>query len=145
MPSIRLSTPILLIACTSLGACSNDAIPPLVATDIEITEALPGSNMSAGYLSLTNNTDIAITISSVVSPEFELVEVHESLLENGLSKMRRIPLLSIPAHSSVTLERGGKHLMLMRPTVAAQQVTLNFHSDDTILLGVHAPITPRND
>jgi copper(I)-binding protein len=145
MPSIRLSILALLIICTSLGACSNDAIPPLVATDIEITEALPGNNMSAGYLSLTNNTDIAITISSVVSPEFELVEVHESLLENGLSKMRRIPLLSIPAHSTVTLERGGKHLMLMRPTVAAQQVTLNFHSGDTILLGVHAPITPRNN
>lgn len=145
MAPIRLSILILLIACTSLAACSNDAMPPLVATDIEITAALPGKKMSAGYLSLTNNTDIAITISSVVSPEFELVEVHESLVENGISKMRRIPVLSIPANSTVTLERGGKHLMLMRPTVAAQQVTLNFHSGDTILLGVHAPITARKN
>jgi len=145
MPSIRQPVLTLFMICTSLGACSDDVIPPLLASDIVITEALPGGNMSAGYLSLTNNTGIAITISSVVSPEFELVEVHESLLENGVSKMRRIPLLSIPANSTVTLERGGKHLMLMRPTVAAQQVTLNFHSGDTILLGVHAPITPRNN
>jgi copper(I)-binding protein len=145
MASIRLSILILLIACTSLGACSNDAMPPLVATDIEITEALPGKNMSAGYLSLTNNTDLAITLSRVVSPEFELVEIHESLIENGISKMRRIPLLTIPANATVTLERGGKHLMLMRQTVAAQRVTLNFHSGDTLLLGVHAPITPRKN
>ncbi len=101
--------------------------------------------MSAGYFALTNNTDGVITISSVVSPEFESVEIHESLLENGVAKMRRIPELSIPANSTLTLERGGKHLMLMRPTGSANQITLNFLSGDTLLLGVQASISSRNN
>jgi copper(I)-binding protein len=145
MSSIRLSAATLFIVVASLGACSNDALPPLVASDIEIIEPLPGKMMSAGYLSLTNNTDAVITISRVVSPEFESVEIHESLLEDGISRMRRIPVLSISANSTVSLERGGKHLMLMRPIGDAKQVTLKFHSGDTILLGIEAPITPRNN
>jgi len=101
--------------------------------------------MSAGYFALTNNTDDVIRISSVTSPEFESVEIHESLLENGVAKMRRIPELSIAAKSTVTLERGGKHLMLKGPTGTATQITLNFLSGDTILLGVQAPISSRKN
>jgi copper(I)-binding protein len=138
-----LSHFIILTALIGFGACSNDAIPPLVASDIRISAALPGKAMSAGYLSLSNNTDNPITITSVASPEFESVELHESLLEDGIAKMRQIPELTIPARSTVALERGGKHLMMMRPTSNTQQVTLNFLSGDTILLGIRAPITPR--
>jgi len=145
MPSIRPSIFAILIAGFSLGACSDDSLPPLVASNIEITEPMPGRKMSAGYFALTNNTDSVITISSVVSPEFASVEVHESLLENGVARMRSIPELSIPAKSTVTLERGGKHLMLMRPAGTASQITLNFMSGDTILLGVRAPISSRNN
>jgi len=145
MSSTKFSICTFLIACFSLCACSDDTLPPLVASNIEITEAMPGKTMSAGYFALTNNTDGVITISSVVSPEFESVEIHESLLENGVAKMRRIPELSIPANSTLTLERGGKHLMLMRPTDNANQITLNFLSGDTLLLGVQAPISSRNN
>lgn len=145
MFSIRLSIVTFLVACFSLGACSDDPLPPLVASNIEITEPLPGKKTSAGYFALTNNTDGVITITRVVSPEFESVEVHESLLENGVAKMRRIVELSIPARSTVTLERGGKHLMLMRPTGSANQIKLNFLSGDTLLLGVQAPISSRNN
>ena len=80
---------------------------------------MPGQQMSAGYLSLTNNTGEAISISRVVSPQFEAVEMHESLLENGVAKMRRIPQLTVPPNSTVSLERGGKHLMLKREVVEA--------------------------
>jgi copper(I)-binding protein len=135
----------LLLALSAMSACSDDVMPPLVATDIEITAAMPGRQMSAGYLSLTNNTDITITITSVVSPEFASVEIHESLLEDGIARMRRLAELSIPAHSTLTLERGGKHLMLMRPSGNTQQVSLSFNSGDTIVLGVRATISPRNN
>ena len=145
MTSIKSSILVVLLACISLGACSDDTKTPLVAANIEVIEPMPGKKMSAGYLTLINNTDTAINISSVASPEFELVEIHESLLEDGVAKMRRIPELLIPADSALSLERGGKHLMLMRPTGTAKQVTLNFYSGDTILLGVHAPFTSRNN
>lgn len=132
---------VALLACLFLAACGGEARAPLVATDIVITQPMPGGQMSAGYISFTNNTNAAISITQVVSPDFEAVEMHESLLEDGVAKMRRIDKLTIPANSGVTLERGGKHLMLMRPTAALETVSLNFYSGDTLLLEVNVPIS----
>jgi len=136
---------VALIACLFLAACGGEAKAPLVASDIVITEPVPGRHMSAGYISLTNNTSDAINITHVMSPEFDAVEMHESLVENGIAKMRRIEVLTIPANSSVSLQRGGKHLMLMRPTGALETVSLSFHSGDTLLLNVSAPVSRRNN
>ena len=135
----------LLAVCLSLSACGGDTLPPLVASNIEITEAMPGRSMSAGYLDLTNNIDVAISISSVVSPQFKSVEIHESLLENGVAKMRSVPVLSIAAHSTIALKRGGKHLMLMQANSSTDQITLNFLSGDTILLAVQTSISARSN
>jgi copper(I)-binding protein len=135
----------VLCVCILISACGGEPKPPLVATDVVIIEPMPGKKMTAGYLSLTNHTDAAISITGVSSPEFESVEIHESLLDEGVAKMRRIPELSIPANTTVVLERGGKHLMLMRPTGTPTQVTLSFQNGDTTLLSVRAPVTPRNN
>ena len=135
----------VLCFCKLMSACGAEPKPPLVATDIVIIAPMPGKNMSAGYLSLTNNTNDSISITSASSPDFESVEIHESLLDDGVAKMRRIPELSIPAKTTVSLERGGKHLMLMRPTGTPTQVTVSFQNGDTTLLSVRAPVTPRNN
>ena len=52
--------------------------------------------------------------------------------------MRAVPELSIPAGETLVLQRGGKHLMLMRPTGTADAVTLEFYSDDALILTVEA-------
>ncbi len=114
---------------------------PLVATDVVVTEPMPGTRMSAGYLSLTNNTPEDINISRVVSAQFASTEMHESTLEDGVAKMRRIPQLIVPGHSTVTLERGGKHLMLMRPTGAVDNVSLKFFDGDALVLRVDTRVT----
>ena len=140
----RMSILAMLIVCLLVSACGGTSKAPLVISDIVITAPMPGRDMSAGYLSLTNNTDKAINISRVVSPQFEAVEIHESLLDDGVAKMRRIPKLSIPPNSTVSLERGGKHLMLMRPTGSNEVVKLNFYSGASMLLDVAAPVSQRN-
>jgi len=117
----------LLLSLALLAACGSPQ-PPLVATDVEVTPPMLGLQMSAGYLVLTNNTDEPIVIDAVTSPQFGSVELHETTLENGISRMRRIEELVIPANGSVTLERGGKHLMLMRSTGPSEIITLQFLS-----------------
>ena len=136
---------VALIVCLFLAACGGEAKAPLVASEIVITEPVPGRHMSAGYISLTNNTSDAINITHVMSPEFDAVEMHESLVEDGVAKMRPIEELVIPANSSVSLQRGGKHLMLMRPTGALDTVSLSFYSGDTLLLNVNAPVSRSNN
>jgi copper(I)-binding protein len=133
---------IVLIAML-LGACGGKPQPPLVATEVVVTRPLPGMNMSAAYLSLTNNTDQVIRISRVSSSQYESVQLHESTVEEGVARMRTIPELEIPAGGTVSLARGAKHLMLMRPTGSADTVSLEFYNEDALLLTVNARFEPK--
>ncbi len=110
--------------------------PPLVVSEIEVTRPMPGMKMSAGFFVMSNNTDEPTRITSVSSPQFEAVEIHETTVTNGISKMRELDALVIPAHDSVVLERGGKHLMLMRPRDLEDTVTLQFFSEDLPVLSI---------
>ena len=115
-----------------------EPLAPLVAKNVVVTRPMPGMKMSAGYLSLTNNTDTPIRVTRVTSPQFGSVELHESTVEDGVARMRAIPELVVPAHGTATLERGGKHLMLMKPGGDSDDVSLNFYDGDQLLLSIAA-------
>ena len=122
--------------CLLLGACSGAPQPPLVASEVEITRPVPGRNMSAGFMVLTNNTDDAIRITAATSPQYAAVEIHETTIDEGIARMRELDELVVPAHGSVTLRRGGKHLMLMRGDGADDTVSLQFFSDGAPVLSI---------
>ncbi|MBT8101873.1 MAG: copper chaperone PCu(A)C [Gammaproteobacteria bacterium] len=130
----------ILLTALFIGACGVEPQPPLVATEVVVTRPMPGMAMSAAYLSLTNNTDQPIHISRVTSAQFESVQLHESSIEDGVARMRAIPVLQIPAGETATLERGGKHLMLMRPRGTFESVSLQFFDDDDLILNVDANV-----
>ncbi len=126
---------LVLLLAVLLAGCSEPE-PPLVASDVEITRPMPGMSMSAGFFVLTNNTNDALTITSVASPQFESVEVHETTIVDGVARMRKLDALVVPAKDSVALERGGKHLMLMRPVDLGDSVTLQLMSGDLLMLTI---------
>lgn len=128
----------LIILATALAGCAEEARPPLVALDVRVAGPMP--RMKAGYMTLTNNTNEAIHITRVSSPQFGRAEIHETVVENDVSRMRPVGTLTIPAGGEVRLEPGGKHLMLMQAVDNPDAVTLNLYSDDTLLLSVHAVI-----
>ena len=134
-----------LLVCLFLCSCGSSDKPPVVATDIVITEPMPGKSMSAGYVTLTNNTRASIELTHVLSQEFESIEMHESIVENGIAKMRRIDSLSIPAGSTAKLEPGGKHLMLMQRSGSSDSISLSFYSGDLLLLGLQTSFSPRTN
>ncbi|MDJ0911241.1 MAG: copper chaperone PCu(A)C [Woeseiaceae bacterium] len=129
---------ILLVVAATLVACSGETQPPLVADDVRISGPMP--RMKAGYMTLTNNTDEAIRITRVSSPQFGRAEIHETFLEDDVARMRPVGVLTIPAGDAARLEPGGKHLMLMQPVDSPQTVTLNLYSDEMLLLSVLADI-----
>ena len=126
---------VTILVASLLAACGAPQ-PPLVVSSVEITRPMPGRHMSAGYLILTNNNGEDIIITSVTSPQFGLVEIHETAIDDGISRMREIEELIVPANGSVTLERGGKHLMLMRARNIQDSVTLHLMSGDAPVLTV---------
>ena len=125
----------ILLLAMLLSACSTPEAP-LVISELEITKPMPGMKMSAGFLVITNQTNETARITSVSSPQFEAVEIHETTISDGISRMRELAALEVPGQSSVVLERGGKHLMLMRPRDLQDTVTLQFFSGELPLLTV---------
>lgn len=134
----------LFLAAILVGACSAESGPALVATEVVVNRPIPGMGMSAAYLSLTNNSDRTVSITRVTSTQFESVELHESTVEDGVARMRAVPRLEIPAGATVTLQRGGKHLMLMRPTGPADTLVLRFYDDEDLILAVDATFQPES-
>ena len=71
--------------------------------------------------------------------------MHETIVEDGIARMREIPVLDIAAGETLAFERGGRHLMLMQPVGSPGTITLNFYSDDVLLLTVSAEFTATMD
>lgn len=101
---------------------------------IEGAWARPASEgrMSAAYFLITNFEDEPDTLLSVNSDVAQLVEVHESYRQEGdMMGMREVPHLEIPAQSTVRLEQGSFHIMLIQVTRTLAdgdtfELTLNF-------------------
>ena len=132
-----LALMLLFSACgDTQPSASGEMQPPLAASDVVVTASMPGMQMSAGYLTLTNNTDSDIVVTRVTSPQFGRVEMHETVIENDVARMRKLEELVVPANGQVSFERGGKHLMLMQPASDGDAVTLNIYSAEAVLMSV---------
>ncbi len=53
------------------------------------------------------------TLVGVSTPVADAAEVHESISDNGVMKMRPVSGVAIPMHGKVMLSPGGYHIMLM--------------------------------
>ena len=103
---------------------------PAAALDVENAWAAPtpgGVDVSAGYLTLVNNTAAEDALLSVSSPRAERVEVHEMTMEGGVMQMRPVARLTIAPGQSIELAPNGRHLMFYG-------VTPPFAVDETILV-----------
>jgi copper(I)-binding protein len=72
--------------------------------------------MMAGFGRIENRCAMPVAIVAARSPSFGAVELHETRIVDGVSRMRPVPELRIAPDGSAVLKPGGLHLMLMRPT-----------------------------
>ena len=110
----------LLAVSIFLAACSPPAAEQtLKFEDAWVRSTPPGAMMTAGFGRLVNQTDHQLEITAYTSPAYGDVSLHETVIENGVSRMREVHGLSIPPGGEVELAPGGYHLMLMMPTQAS--------------------------
>jgi periplasmic copper chaperone A len=124
----RLAVAIVVL----LGACSAEESPSLAVSDVTAYAALPGQAAGVAYFSLQNSTPVAATLRQVSSPEFSSVEIHMTLMDDGIARMTPLDLLTVAGQSVVVFAPGGPHLMLMQPVeglATGDEVTLEFHYD----------------
>lgn len=72
----------------------------------------PTATVGVGYLSLKNGGTTDDRLVEAASPAAERVELHASVMKNGVMTMRHLPAIEVQAGRSVSLEPGGIHLML---------------------------------
>lgn len=105
-------TPFLLLAATalSLASCHRDAGTPQASVKrawVRLPAVAGGA--AAGYFTVQANRDDVLL---AVSAPGARVELHESMTHGGMTGMRPLATVPLPAGETIAFEPGGKHLMI---------------------------------
>jgi iron complex outermembrane receptor protein len=110
-----------------LLACLAVAGPAAVAHDYTIGHLVIGHPWSrpaaagiptgVAYLTITNNGPKEEVLVGARTPAAQRVEIHQTIVSEGMARMRPLPQITIPPGGSVKIAPGGIHLMLVGLTV----------------------------
>ena len=112
-------TSVLILTLVAGGLFSSGAIAEDVAAkSVEvkgsyIRATIPGQANSSAYFKLKNNSEKDHALVNVTSPVADQVQIHVSIEEKGVAKMRRVSEVALGSHKQAALEPGGMHVMLL--------------------------------
>ncbi|MBA2237402.1 MAG: copper chaperone PCu(A)C [Lysobacter sp.] len=119
------------ICLASLASCSRDCT---ASVEDGWLRWLPVETpVTAGYVRIDNPCGMPLTVIGTSSPDFSDVSLHETRVEAGISRMRAVAELRVPAGASVQLQSGGLHLMMsgpIRPLTPGRTVRIDFALSD---------------
>lgn len=75
-------------------------------------EVPPGQSVTALYFMVANHSDEPCRLTSVTVAGVGRAELHRTMSEGGMARMRRQDALEIPAGGQVQLAPGADHVML---------------------------------
>ena len=87
----------------------------LVVEHAWIRTAPPSAMMLAGYATLRNDGDAPLTVTGADSDAFADVQLHQTISEGGVERMRPTGKIEIAPGKTVEFAPGGRHFMLVRP------------------------------
>jgi copper(I)-binding protein len=91
------------------------AFAELEFSNARIKNLPPTVPVRAGYVSIHNPGAAPVIVVGARSERFASVEFHRSLMQDGMMRMEPVSELTIAAGSSLELEPGGLHMMMMQP------------------------------
>lgn len=131
---------LLAVAAAGLPALgetvSDAAAQPASNLSFEAQWARPTpSSVRTGvvYGAIRNSGSTADRLTGASSPVAERIEMHETVIEGDVARMRPVTSVPVPAASIVPIQPGGLHLMLVNLTLQLRRdqsfpVTLHFAS-----------------
>ena len=102
----------------------------------------PGATVGAGFVTL-RNTGAADRVVGATSPVAGRVEMHVTIREGEVMRMRQVRSLEVPAGGSYELKPGGAHLMLVdlkRPLRKGERIPLTLKLERAGELKVQLPV-----
>lgn len=136
-----LATALALALWLGGAGCGQPAAPEV--EDAWVRAGPPGASMLAGYMAVINPGGTPVVIEAVSSESFGRVELHRTVLEDGMARMRPEDSVTVPAGGRVDFEPNGRHLMLIdpvRPLSAGDAVTLRLRFADGRILETRAEV-----
>ena len=112
-----------------------------------ISEAPPTVTVLAGYAMITNHGEHSITLDNISSPEFATIEIHRSIIADGMARMEKQNELIIPAGKTIEFKPGDYHMMLFEPKtpqISGQETTLSFSFSNGETISVIATVERRD-
>jgi copper(I)-binding protein len=98
---------VLLAACRSGGE-------PVQISDARAGATPPGTSVAAAYMSIVASD--GDTLLGAATPIAERVEMHSSIEEDGMMKMRQLGQIELAPGKPVALQPGAAHFMLIELT-----------------------------
>lgn len=87
----------------------------------------PGAKIGVGFLQLRNAGAAPVRVVGASSPVARRVEMHVTMREGDVMKMRQVRSFEVPPGGTFELKPGGAHLMLVdlkRPLAKGERVPL---------------------
>ena len=146
IPAIILTMTIGLYACdNSTETANNSKLPTtaivstnaaelIIVSKPRIRATAPGQTVSGAFMTLVNNSETAYALTSVSFSSASTVEIHETSMNEGMMRMRKVSHIDIPANGSAELKPGSYHIMLIglekeMKAGTAETLTLTFSDD----------------
>lgn len=112
---------VIIFASFSSLALAHDHVDIKVESMV-IRAVAEGTKVTGGFLTITNGGHHSDRLVSVSADFAGKSEIHTMIMDNGVMKMRELKDgIEIPAGETVTLKRGGNHLMFMKLSAAVEK------------------------
>jgi len=142
---------ILIVMLCLVASISTQAVLAnnhVMISDAWIADAPPVAKIRAGYLKLHNMGTHTISIKDFSSPAFARIELHKTVIEDGMVKMQEVKQLSVKPGEQIEFKPGGYHLMLFTPRQKLQQgdkINLTIRLKDGMTSSFTATVQKRGD
>jgi len=103
--ALTLSAPLAIAACADGGASEISVEEPFAR------ETIGTSTTGAAYL-VIRNTGGADRLVAASTPAAVSTELHTHEKDGEIMRMRKVEAIDVPAGETITLEPGGKHIMM---------------------------------
>lgn len=127
-----------LLLALPVSAAAAECLPKATGAWVRLTPV--ATPMMAGFARIENPCRAPIAIVGAESLAFVHVSLHETREDGGVSRMREVLSLTVPAGGAVELKPGGLHLMLhgpYQPVQAGERPVITLKLED----GRSVPVT----
>jgi len=146
IPAVMLTTALVLFGCDNSTETVNisetpsipiipaDAAGLITVSEPRIRATAPGQTVSGAFMTLVNNSETPYALTSVSFSGASTAEIHETSMNEGMMRMRKVSQVEIPANGSAELKPGSYHIMLIglereMKAGTSETLTLTFSDD----------------